>query len=61
MVFHSIRFSLNEISIWFDFINRHEPLEKPYLPKLSDLWTIIFTLGTTFNPKGVELPYQALD
>ena len=35
---------------WFDLINLNEPLEKPYIPKLSDLWTIIFTSGTTFNP-----------
>ena len=46
---------------WFDFINRNEPLDKPHIPKLSDLWTIIFTSGTTGNPKGVELSYLALD
>ena len=46
---------------WFDFINRNEPLHKPHIPKLSDLWTIIFTSGTTGNPKGVKLSYLALD
>ena len=46
---------------WFDFINRNEPLHKPHTPKLSDLWTIIFTSGTTGNPKGVKLSYLALD
>lgn len=46
---------------WFDFISRHKPLDKPHTPKLSDLWTIIFTSGTTGNPKGVELSYLALD
>tara|TARA_A100001011_G_scaffold15330_1_gene16046 strand:- start:1059 stop:2735 length:1677 start_codon:yes stop_codon:yes gene_type:complete len=46
---------------WFDFINRKEPLHKPHIPKLSDLWTIIFTSGTTGNPKGVKLSYLALD
>ena len=46
---------------WFDFIDSHEPLEKPHVPKLSDLWTIIFTSGTTGNPKGVQLSYLTLD
>tara|TARA_B100001175_G_C19513162_1_gene645293 strand:- start:4042 stop:5718 length:1677 start_codon:yes stop_codon:yes gene_type:complete len=46
---------------WFDFIKRHQPLHELHVPKLSDLWTIIFTSGTTGNPKGVELSYLALD
>lgn len=46
---------------WFDFINQNEPLQKPHVPKLSDIWTIIFTSGTTGNPKGVELSFLALD
>lgn len=46
---------------WFDFINRHQPLKELHIPNLSDLWTIIFTSGTTGNPKGVKLSYLALD
>ena len=46
---------------WFDFINKHDPLAEPDIPKLSDLWTIIFTSGTTGNPKGVMLSYFAND
>jgi long-subunit acyl-CoA synthetase (AMP-forming) len=46
---------------WFDFINRHQPIEEIHIPNLSDLWTIIFTSGTTGNPKGVKLSYLALD
>ena len=46
---------------WLDFINKHEPLERCHQPKLEDTWTIIFTSGTTGDPKGVVLNYLALD
>ena len=46
---------------WHEFIDKHEPITNPHNPKLSDLWTIIFTSGTTGNPKGVMLNYQAID
>ena len=46
---------------WYDFINKYNPLKEIHVPKLTDLWTIIFTSGTTGNPKGVELSYLALD
>ena len=46
---------------WHEFISSNEPIENPHQPKLSDLWTIIFTSGTTGNPKGVMLTYQAID
>ena len=46
---------------WHDFINSHDPIQNPNKPKLSDLWTIIFTSGTTGNAKGVMLTYQAID
>ena len=45
----------------FKFIDSHEPMQNPNKPKLSDLWTIIFTSGTTGNAKGVMLTYQAID
>ena len=46
---------------WKNFLDKYEPIKNPHVPKLSDLWTIIFTSGTTGNPKGVKLSYYAID
>ena len=45
---------------WDEFINSHKPIEDPHKPNLSELWTIIFTSGTTGNSKGVMLKYLSL-
>ena len=45
---------------WFDFINRFDPQTDDFYPKNNDIWTIIFTSGTTGDPKGAVIKYKSL-
>ena len=45
---------------WNDLLNRFEPKIDNYHPKLKDIWTIVFTSGTTGDPKGVVIDYNTI-
>lgn len=46
---------------WHEFINAHEPVQGRPSPDLDDIWTIVFTSGTTGTPKGVVQTYRTID
>ncbi|MBQ4818995.1 AMP-binding protein [Aquimarina sp. MMG016] len=37
---------------WDDLVSENEPLAQGYIPDPDELWTIMFTSGTTGTPKG---------
>ncbi len=45
---------------WVDIMNENEPKKDDYYPKMEDIWTIVFTSGTTGDPKGVVLDYKTI-
>ena len=52
---------INKGQKWNDVISNHEPFKDVAEIAMDDLWTIIFTSGTTGTPKGVMLDFKIFD
>ncbi len=46
---------------WYDILTNHQPLTQNYFPKPDDIFTIIYSSGTTGAPKGAVYTFGKAD